>query len=165
MIKNTLYWQWHYEEGNKSNLQQQQTGKMFWTDPIIFLSYLFFFCFVYLAVPSSMTELAVKFGVSLLASHSGCTSELNRVTTDLQVMVESWSVVMVPGAKAAETRQKENPDQWRHTCLLTRGYIFFFTKTDVLDGIAGTRQRLSFCFSFCSVYTQLLLWFVNIQVQ
>lgn len=44
---------------------------------------------VYLVASSSMMELTVKFGVSLLASHSGWISELTRELIDLQVMVES----------------------------------------------------------------------------
>ncbi len=81
------------------------------TDPIMLLSYNVIYSFFYLVASPSMMALTVKFGVSPVASHSALTSELTREPMDLQLMVESWPVVMLPAEKAAETRQTESPDQ------------------------------------------------------
>ena len=47
----------------------------------------------------------MKFGVSLLASHSALTSALTRELMDRQLM-ESWPVAMLLGEKAAGDKQR-----------------------------------------------------------
>lgn len=80
--------------------------------------------FYFVASPSIMV---VKFGVSLMASQSGCIMELTKEPMGLEVMLESRPVVMLPGGNAAETRQ--SPDQWRNACLQLhhKGTNFWFS--------------------------------------
>lgn len=47
----------------------------------------------------------MKVAVSLVASHSGCRSEVTKVPMDLQVMLESGPVERLLGEKATERRE------------------------------------------------------------
>lgn len=58
-----------------------------------------------------MMELMVKFAVSPVASHSGCSSGVTMVLMGLQVMLESGPVGGLLGEKAADRREPPSVDR------------------------------------------------------